>query len=54
MQAAKEIADALNWALGAEVHVKVTREGGYRVELSFTTPQEAVELARRLRPRAVA
>jgi ParB family transcriptional regulator, chromosome partitioning protein len=54
MQAAKEIADALSWALGAEVHVKVTREGGYRVELSFTTPQEAIELARRVRPRAVA
>jgi ParB family transcriptional regulator, chromosome partitioning protein len=53
-QAAGEIADALGSALGAEVHVKPTRDGGYRAELSFATPQEAIELARRLRPRAVA
>jgi hypothetical protein len=30
------------------------RNGGYRVELSFATPEEALELARRLRARAVA
>jgi ParB family transcriptional regulator, chromosome partitioning protein len=53
-QAAAEIADALGGALGAEVHVKAMRDGGYRAELSFATPQEAIELARRLRPRAVA
>ncbi len=53
-QAAREIADALAAALGAEVQVKATRDGGYRAELSFATPEEAIELARRLRPRAVA
>jgi ParB family chromosome partitioning protein len=53
-QAAREIADALGGALGAEVNVKPTRDGGYRAELSFATPEEAIELARRLRPRAVA
>jgi ParB family chromosome partitioning protein len=53
-QAAREIADALGGALGAEVRVRATSEGGYCAELSFATPQEAIELARRLRPRAVA
>jgi ParB family chromosome partitioning protein len=53
-QAAREIADALGGALGAEVHVKATRNGGYRAEMTFATPEEAIELARRLRPRAVA
>jgi ParB family chromosome partitioning protein len=53
-QAAREIADALGGALGAEVQVRPTRDGGYRAELSFATPEEALELARRLRPRAVA
>jgi ParB family chromosome partitioning protein len=53
-QAAREIADALGGALGAEVRVKSTRDGGYRAELEFASPEEALELARRLRPRAVA
>ena len=53
-QAAEQIAEALGWALGAELRVKPTRDGRYRVELSFATPEEALELARRLRPRAVA
>jgi ParB family chromosome partitioning protein len=53
-EAATEIAEALGGALGAEVRVKALREGGYRAELSFATPEEAIELARRLRPRAVA
>ena len=53
-QIAEEIAEALAWALGSELQVKPTRDGGYRVELSFATPEEALELARRLRPRAVA
>ncbi len=53
-EAAAEIAEALGGALGAEVRVKALREGGYRAELSFATLEEAVELARRLRPRAVA
>jgi ParB family transcriptional regulator, chromosome partitioning protein len=53
-QAAREIADALGGALGAEVSVRPARDGSYRAELSFATPEEAIELARRLRPRAVA
>jgi ParB family transcriptional regulator, chromosome partitioning protein len=53
-QAAEEIAQALGWALGAELQVKPTRDGGYRVELSFATPEEALALARRLRAHAVA
>jgi ParB family chromosome partitioning protein len=52
--AAREIAEALGAALGAEVRVKSTRKGGYRAELEFATPEEALELACRLRPRAVA
>jgi ParB family transcriptional regulator, chromosome partitioning protein len=52
-QAAEEIAQALSGALGAEVRVRAT-SGGYRAELAFATPEEAVELARRIRPRAVA
>jgi len=52
-QAAGEMAEALGSALGTDVRVRVTREG-YRAELSFATPQEAIELAERLRPRAVA
>lgn len=53
-QAAREIADALGAALGAEVQVKPTRDGGYRAEIGFATLEEALELARRLRPRTVA
>jgi hypothetical protein len=53
-QAERQIADALAEALGAEVHVKATRGGTYRAQLSFATPEEAMELAARLRPRAVA
>jgi ParB family chromosome partitioning protein len=48
-QEAREIAEVLGEALGAEVHVKATRAGGYRAELSFSTPEEAIELARRVR-----
>jgi ParB family chromosome partitioning protein len=54
VQAAQEIAEALGGALGAEVQVKPSRAGGYRAELEFATTEEALELARRLRPRAVA
>jgi ParB family transcriptional regulator, chromosome partitioning protein len=53
-QAATEIAHALSGALGAEVQVKPTRDGRYSAQLSFATPEEAIELARRIRPRAVA
>jgi ParB family transcriptional regulator, chromosome partitioning protein len=54
LAATREIADALEGALGAEVAVRPTPGGGYRAELAFATAAEAVELARRLRPRAVA
>jgi ParB family chromosome partitioning protein len=48
-----QMAEALADALGAEVQVKAVRGGGYRAELTFATPQEAIELARRVRaPRA--
>jgi ParB family chromosome partitioning protein len=51
--AASQIADALSGALGAEVHVEVAKEG-YRAALTFANVDQAIELARRLRPRAVA
>jgi len=51
--AIEQIADALGSALGVEVAVK-PRGDGYRVELAFDDPDEALALARRLRPRAVA
>ena len=53
LAAAAEIADALGDALGVEVSVR-PRSGGYRVELAFEDPEDALALARRLRPRAVA
>jgi ParB family transcriptional regulator, chromosome partitioning protein len=53
-RAAQEIAEALGGALGAEVQVKATHDGRYSAQLSFATPEEALELARRIRPRAVA
>jgi ParB family transcriptional regulator, chromosome partitioning protein len=53
-QAVGEIADALAGALGAEVQVKTSRDGGYRAELAFATREEALELARRLRTRTTA
>jgi ParB family chromosome partitioning protein len=52
-QAAAEISQALSGALGAEVRVRASA-GGYRAELAFASPEEAIELARRIRPRAVA
>jgi ParB family transcriptional regulator, chromosome partitioning protein len=52
-QAAGEIAQALSGALGAEVRVRPAA-GGYRAELAFSSREEAVEFARRIRPRAVA
>lgn len=51
--AAAQIADALGGALGIEVTVKPNATG-YRVELAFEDPEEAIALARRLRPRAPA
>nr|MBA3747400.1 chromosome partitioning protein ParB [Solirubrobacterales bacterium] len=51
--AVEQIADALGGALGIEVTVR-PRGDGYRVELAFDDPDEALALAHRLRPRAVA
>jgi ParB family transcriptional regulator, chromosome partitioning protein len=52
-QVAREIAEALGGALGAEVQVRPTRDGRYSAQLSFATPEEAIELAGRIRLRAV-
>ena len=48
-----QIADALSAALGAEVRVRPSR-GGYRAEFEVASAEEALEITRRLRPRAVA
>jgi ParB family chromosome partitioning protein len=53
LAAAARITDELGGALGIDVTVR-PRGGGYRVELTFDDPDEALALARRLRPRAVA
>jgi ParB family chromosome partitioning protein len=53
-QAAKDIAVALGGALGADVQVKPTTDGRYSAHLSFSSAEEAIELVRRIRPRAVA
>jgi ParB family chromosome partitioning protein len=52
-QAAAEISQALSGALGADVRVRPVG-GGYRAEMSFASPEEAIEFARRVRPRVVA
>jgi ParB family chromosome partitioning protein len=51
--AAEEIAAALGAALGTDVRVR-TAGTGFKVELAFSSADEAVALARRVRPRAVA
>ena len=51
--AAARIAEALGAALATEVRVR-PRGTGYKVELAFEDVDEALALARRLRPRAVA
>jgi ParB family chromosome partitioning protein len=51
--AAARISEALGAALGTEVRVR-PRGTGYKVELAFEDADEALALARRLRPRAVA
>lgn len=50
--AAREIADTLGAALGQDVAVRPNGDG-YRVELELDSLDQALELARRLRPRAV-
>jgi ParB family chromosome partitioning protein len=47
-EAAARIAVTLEEALGAEVRVRAEKNG-YRAELSFENPEEALELAQRLR-----
>jgi ParB family transcriptional regulator, chromosome partitioning protein len=51
--AAARISEALGAALGTDVRVR-PRGTGYKVELAFEDADEALALARRLRPRAVA
>jgi ParB family transcriptional regulator, chromosome partitioning protein len=51
--AAIRIAEALGAALGTDVRVR-PRGTGYKVELGFDDVDEALALARRVRPRAVA
>jgi ParB family transcriptional regulator, chromosome partitioning protein len=53
-EAAGRIAGALSEALGAEVQVKALRAGNYRVELTFASAEEALELAQRIGAGAVA
>ncbi len=52
--AIEEIGDSFSAALGHEVAVTPAKAAGYRVELGFESVDEALEFARRLRPRAVA
>lgn len=52
--AAREIEQALGAALGAGVSVKPVKDGRYSAELTFASVEEALELARRVGPRAVA
>jgi ParB family transcriptional regulator, chromosome partitioning protein len=51
--AAARISDAFGAVLGTEVKVR-PRGAGYKVEIAFDDVDEALALARRLRPRAVA
>ncbi len=51
-EAAGEIETALGAALGAELTVRPTSDGGYRVELAFGSREEALALAERLGARA--
>jgi ParB family chromosome partitioning protein len=47
------ITDALAAALGREVDVAPTKAAGYRVQISFESLDDALDVARRLRVRAV-
>ncbi len=51
LDACATIGEALGSALGADVRVSVARGGAYRAELLFASPEEALELAERLRRR---
>jgi ParB family chromosome partitioning protein len=52
-EAVEQLSDAFGRALGGDVHVSAQGEG-YRVQLAFSSLDEALELARRLGVRAVA
>jgi ParB family chromosome partitioning protein len=52
--AAREIAETLEAAFGAPVRVTCDAKGRYTAELSFASYEDALSLARRLRPRSVA
>jgi ParB family chromosome partitioning protein len=52
--AVDQILDALGAALGREIEVVPDKHDGYRVQLSFDSLDEALELARRLRIRPAA
>jgi ParB family chromosome partitioning protein len=47
------IADTLGAALGREVDVTPAKGAGYRVQIGFESLDEALDVARRLRVRAV-
>ena len=49
LDACAAIGEALGVALGADVRVAVARGGAYRVEMLFSSPEEALALAERLR-----
>jgi ParB family chromosome partitioning protein len=51
--AAEQIADVLGEAFGADVQVRISR-AGYSAQLTFTSLDEALELARRIQTAAVA
>jgi ParB family chromosome partitioning protein len=53
VEAMARISDALTAALGSEVRVRPSGDG-YRAELQLSGLDDALDLARRLRPRAVA
>src|SRR3954449_13533095 len=53
VEAIARISDALTAALGSEVRVRPSGDG-YRAELQLSGLDDALDLARRLRPRAVA
>jgi ParB family chromosome partitioning protein len=53
-EAIERISDTLGAALGCEIDVNVAPGHGYRVQLTFESVDEALDLARRLRVRPVA
>jgi ParB family transcriptional regulator, chromosome partitioning protein len=54
LAAAAALAETLSVALATDVRVRPARAGGYKVEMSFSSQEEALAVARRVLPRAVA